>query len=51
MEKINRRNALKWLGAGVAAMAFSPYVRAEKLFEEPLRALRMQRAAEQGFFK
>ena len=35
MEKINRRNALKWLGAGVAAMAFSPYVRAEKLFEEP----------------
>ena len=29
MEKISRRNALKWLGLGAATLAFSPYVRAE----------------------
>lgn len=36
MENITRRNALKWLGLGAAALAFSPYVRAEELFNKPL---------------
>ena len=36
METISRRNALKWLGLGAAALAFSPYVRAEELFNKPL---------------
>ena len=31
---ISRRDALKILGAGAAALAFSPYVRAERLLEE-----------------
>lgn len=35
MEKISRRNALKWMGLGIAGLAFSPYVRAEKLMDEP----------------
>lgn len=30
-----RREALKWMGAAVAALAFSPYVKASKLMEEP----------------
>jgi len=42
MEKISRRNALKWLGFGAATLAFYPYVRAEGLlktprFQNPLR--------------
>ena len=32
---ITRRNALKMMGLGAAALAFSPYVRAEKLLDEP----------------
>jgi len=36
MGNISRRDALKWMGAGVAALAFSPYVNAEKLMEGPL---------------
>ena len=39
MEKISRRNALKWMGLGAAALAFSPYVKAEelaRLLEEPM---------------
>ena len=36
MEKISRRNALKWMGLGAATMALSPYIRAEELFNKPL---------------
>ena len=32
---ITRRDALKMFGFGAAALAFSPYVRAEKLLDEP----------------
>lgn len=32
---INRRDALKWMGLGVAALAFSPYVNAERLLDGP----------------
>ena len=35
MEKISRRNALKWLGLGAATLAFSPYVRAEEMLKTP----------------
>ena len=35
MEKVTRRDALRWMGLGAAALAFSPYVKAESLLREP----------------
>ena len=35
MEKVTRRDALRWMGLGAAALAFSPYVKAESLLKEP----------------
>ena len=35
MDKISRRNALKWMGLSAATLAFSPYVRAEELLKTP----------------
>ena len=33
---MNRRNVLKWMGLSAATFAFSPFVRADELFNKPL---------------
>jgi len=48
MEKISRRNALKWMGLGIAGLAFSPYVRAEVLMDEPTLRELMRPQGPQG---
>lgn len=50
MDNMTRRNALKWIGLGAATLAFSPYVRAEELFNKPIfqNPLRPQRPQGQG---
>ena len=48
MEKISRRSALKWMGLGIAGLAFSPYVRAEKFLDEPALRELMRPQGPQG---